>query len=146
MRTLTGCPCTSLLSIGTSRDPLKRRVGYGIDGTGEGGVVDRGVAEGAHGDRVARPRARDAEFGGASDAHCHTESAGEVRRDRGRLRNDGQFATAEDLVPSAGDGFLGGCDHAEEHIAYRVDVLHLAGPRAVERPGAVMQEGRIGGA
>ena len=50
---------------------------------------------------------------------------------------------AEDLVPAASDRLVGRAHQAEQDVAQRVGTGHLRGTREVERPGAVMQQGRV---
>ena len=64
----------------------------------------------------------------------HADRARQVRGDGGGLRDDGELAAAEHLVPAAGDRLVGGGGHAEQHVADRVDALDLAAPGARRTP------------
>jgi hypothetical protein len=120
----------------------------GVEGSGGGGVVDRRVAERGDHDRVVRPWCLDAaQRGGAADAEADADGSGQVRGHRRRGGDDLEIGAAEDLVPAAGDRFLGGRDHPAQYVPCG---LHQALLRVGERrPGTVeprrtvMQQRRV---
>jgi hypothetical protein len=107
-------------------------------------VVDRRVTEAADDDGVGRPRRCDAQLVGPVDGEGDTDGAGQVRRDRRGLRDDGEVVVPEHLVAATGDGLVDRGHHPGEHVAQRFVTGRLPGPLDVERARAVVQEGRIG--
>ncbi len=63
------------------RQPLIGDLAGGVDSSGCGRVVGRGVAETGNGDRIARPPRRHAELAGAVDGESDADSARQVGRD-----------------------------------------------------------------
>jgi hypothetical protein len=123
------------------------RVRGGVEPGQGGGVVERGVAEAAHGDRVLRPRAAHAERAGPLDGEGHADRPRQVTGDGGGLRDDRQLGMTEHLVPAARDRLLRRGRQAHQHVA---DALlgqppGLLGPGEVERPRAVVEQGGVAG-
>ena len=117
--------------------------GGGVEGRARGGVVGRGVAEGAHRDRVVRDRALLAQRLEAVDEEGRADGLGEVRGDGRGLRWDPQGRRAEDLVAAARDGLVCGGDHAQEHVEQGV-VPGTCQATHEEGPGPVVEEGGVG--
>jgi len=156
-----GCPAVGrrdadavavVLADQQQRQPLAGVVvpAGGVEGRGRGRVVDRGVAEGGHRERVGRPGGLRA----AGDAEGQADGPGQVRGDRGSGRDDLQVGTAEDLVPAAGDRLGGGGHHPAQHVPRGLDQRILAGlvvavgagllgPGTVEPAGPVVQQRRV---
>ena len=97
-----------------------------------------------HTGRVGGPWARHAELSAARDRERDADGPRQVRRDRRGLRDDVQVVAAEHLVPAAGDRFLGGRHHAEQHVAERVAAAALGGAGEEEAAGPVVQQRGIG--
>ena len=89
------------------RLPSVGEVRRGVERGLRGRVVQRGVAERAHDDRVLRPGGGDAELPRALDRERDPDGARQVRGDRRGLRDDREVVVAEDLVPAARDRLLG---------------------------------------
>ena len=119
-----------------------RGVRGGVDRSGRGGVVGRGVAEAAHDDRAGRPCELDAQLGSPAERERDPERPRQVGGDRRRLRDDRQVAVTDDLVPPAGDRLVDTAQHAEQHIRHRVP-SDLRGASGIEGAGAIVQERRI---
>ena len=108
-----------------------------------GRVVQRGVAERAHDDRVLRPGGGDAELPRASIAKAIPTARGRCEAIVDGLREDGEVGVAEDLVTAARDRLLLGGRHPEEHVPDAV-VARLRRPREVEAARAVVEQRRVG--
>ena len=106
-------------------------------------MIQRGVAEAAHDDGVARPGALDAELPGAVDRDGHPDRSRQVRGDRRGLRDHGQIVVAEHLVPAAGDRLVARGGDAEQHVRNAV-AARLRGPGEVEGSRAVVEQRRVG--
>ena len=110
----------------------------GVDRPDGGGVVDRGIAEGADDHGVGRPLSGDAQALGPMERDGQPHRPGQMRRDGRRLRDDRQIGMAEDLVPAAGDR-LGGQRHQSlQHVPDRRRSLRpdAPAPRRTPRTGS----------
>ena len=86
---------------------------------------------------------RRVELAGAADGEGHPEGARQVGGDRGGLRDDREGVVAEDLVPAAGDGFVGRRQQPPEHVVDAVVAGDLGGPGQVEPAAAVVEQRRV---
>jgi hypothetical protein len=75
---------------------------------------------------------------------CGAECLGQVRGDRGRLRQHPQRLRAPDLVPAAGGRIVLARGEAQRGIHYGIHARQLAETLGHERAGTVVQERRIG--
>ncbi len=116
----------------------------GVDGTGRRRVVGRRVTEAAHHQRVGGPADRRLQLAGPADGEGHAQRPRQVGRDGRGLRDDRQVGVAEHLVAPAGHRFVGGGQHAPEHVGDRIVAGHLAGSGDVEPAAAVVEQGRVG--
>ena len=127
------------------RQALIGRPAGGVDSAGRRGVARRRVPEAGHRDGVRGPRGRDPQLGGPPDRERDPDGSRQVRRDRGRLRDDGQVVVPEDLVTAARDRLVAGGDQAEQDVPQRLGAGYLRGAGQVEAARAVVeQRGVIG--
>jgi hypothetical protein len=126
------------------RHPRVGRVARRVDRPLCGRVVRAGVAERADGERIGWPHGVEAEPPGTPDRERDPERPWQVRRDGGRLRDDGEVVVSEHLVPTARDRLLGEGEHPGQHVADRIVAGPLPGAGAVEAARAVVQERRVG--
>ena len=123
-----------------------RGIARGVDGRQGSGVVRRGIAERAQHHRVGRQLAIDAQPPRPGQAEGQAHRLRQVAGNGGGLGRDPQRAAAPHLVPSLGDGLVAAGHDAKQRVEGWRHARQLAGARHHQRPGAVMQEGGIGGA
>jgi hypothetical protein len=117
------------------RQALVRAVPGGVERAHRGGVVDRGIAQAGHHDRVGGPAAGGAQPGGAALREGEPDRARQMRGDRGGLRDDVKVGAAEHLVPPARDRLGSRRDQPEQHVAHAVPGRGgVGGTHLVERP------------
>jgi hypothetical protein len=107
-------------------------------------VVERGVAEAGHGDRVVRPAGSQSQTLSAGDGEGDAQRARQMRSDRRGLRDHCETGVTEHLVPPAGDRLVPRREQPEQDVAHAVVTGHLLGPGEVEPARPVVQQRRIG--
>ena len=115
----------------------------GVDRPGRGGMVDRGIAEGADDHRVGRPLTRHSEAVGPVQSDGKPHRPGQMGGDGRGLRDDREIGMPEDLVPAAGDRLAGQRHQTLEYIPDRCRVRDLLCSRDVERSRPVVQQSGI---
>ena len=122
------------------RQPLVRAVQRRVHGAGGHRVVGRRITERAHDGRVVGPRRRHAQARCSADGERDTHGPGQMRRDGGRLRNDGEVVTTEHLVSATRDRLIRRGHHSGQDVADTVEPC--AGQ--VEGAAAIVQQRRVG--
>jgi len=120
-----------------------RGPGHRVEGALGGGVVERGVAEAAHDDRVAGGGVEELQVAGELERKGEAHRLGQVRGDRRGLGRDPQRLAAEHLVAPPGDRLVSRGHHAEEDVAGGVRVAGPAGPGQEEAAGSIVEQGGV---
>ncbi len=103
------------------RAPPPVGVARRVDAGEGGGVVGRGVPEGAEDDAVGRDRERVAQPCRARDGERGADRLGRVRPDRARLGRHPQLARAPHLVAPLRDRVVGRRHERQDRVPQRVD-------------------------
>ena len=106
-------------------------------------VVDRRVTKARDDDGVPGPARGDADGDGSFVRKREPERTGQMRGDRGRLRNHRECGVAEHLVAATGDRIARGCNSTAQHVGDGRRPRHLLCTRGVEAAGPVVQQRRI---